>query len=447
MSFIPVLEVAISLALLYLFFSQVVSSIFEFIAGRFNWRGNYLRRYLNQALNSGNDKNWAELVYRHPSVDMLAQKASRAPTYIPSSVFVKALVDLVTDEARKYKFITDTATGDTVYAVEEPVGSPLQQFQAGLTNISEGDFKKLMQTLLLNAEGCQPGGDDTKIFEEFVHGLAVWYDGYMQRISGWYKRHVRGYLFLVGLGVAALCNLDSLRVSSYLWNNTTARQRIVAYADQVARDTTFRSRMTYLIDSTADAPATRASLRRYRHQVDSLTSALRNLGFPVGWSFRKSDHLSDTLYLAGPAAPAISATWKRHPYWLRYAPTIETRRHSNSLVPSRRRVWYRDTLLQLPPRLTIGPLDKNSFPGLRKTIAQQQNAIIKPNNLPLQSASASSANLPSGFGWAFLGWLITAAALSFGAPFWFELLNRFVNMRNVGLRPPKSTPATDQEPS
>jgi hypothetical protein len=41
--------------------------------------------------------------------------------------------------------------------------------------------------------------------------------------------------------------------------------------------------------------------------------------------------------------------------------------------------------------------------------------------------------------WAFgafwrhlLGWIVTILAISIGAPFWFDLLNRFVNLRSAG---------------
>ena len=42
------------------------------------------------------------------------------------------------------------------------------------------------------------------------------------------------------------------------------------------------------------------------------------------------------------------------------------------------------------------------------------------------------------FRWLFLkllGWLLSAVALSFGAPFWFDLLSRFVNIRKAGIKP------------
>ena len=34
-----------------------------------------------------------------------------------------------------------------------------------------------------------------------------------------------------------------------------------------------------------------------------------------------------------------------------------------------------------------------------------------------------------------LGWLITALAVSLGAPFWFDLLNRLVKLRGTGTKP------------
>jgi hypothetical protein len=36
---------------------------------------------------------------------------------------------------------------------------------------------------------------------------------------------------------------------------------------------------------------------------------------------------------------------------------------------------------------------------------------------------------------AVVGWLVTAIAVSFGAPFWFDLLNKFANLRNAGRKP------------
>lgn len=39
------------------------------------------------------------------------------------------------------------------------------------------------------------------------------------------------------------------------------------------------------------------------------------------------------------------------------------------------------------------------------------------------------------------GWLLTAIAVSLGAPFWFDLLNKLVNLRLAGQKPAKAKPA------
>jgi len=45
-------------------------------------------------------------------------------------------------------------------------------------------------------------------------------------------------------------------------------------------------------------------------------------------------------------------------------------------------------------------------------------------------------------GWTILqkivGFLLTGLALSLGAPFWFDLLNKFVNLRVSGTKPDKT---------
>jgi hypothetical protein len=43
---------------------------------------------------------------------------------------------------------------------------------------------------------------------------------------------------------------------------------------------------------------------------------------------------------------------------------------------------------------------------------------------------------------ALIGWVLTALAVSQGAPFWFDVLNKLVNLRTSGARPP-TTPATE----
>jgi hypothetical protein len=42
---------------------------------------------------------------------------------------------------------------------------------------------------------------------------------------------------------------------------------------------------------------------------------------------------------------------------------------------------------------------------------------------------------------AIVGWILTAAAISLGAPFWFDALNKLLNLRSAGVRPERSNGA------
>ena len=46
---------------------------------------------------------------------------------------------------------------------------------------------------------------------------------------------------------------------------------------------------------------------------------------------------------------------------------------------------------------------------------------------------------PGGWIAKFFGWLFTALAASLGAPFWFDVLSSFINLRSVGKRPKVNT--------
>jgi hypothetical protein len=52
---------------------------------------------------------------------------------------------------------------------------------------------------------------------------------------------------------------------------------------------------------------------------------------------------------------------------------------------------------------------------------------------------------PAESGWGFwvmlLGWLVTAFAVSFGAPFWFDALSKLGSPRNSGTKPQPSQAA------
>lgn len=93
----------------------------------------------------------------------------------------------------------------------------------------------------------------------------------------------------------------------------------------------------------------------------------------------------------------------------------------------------------------------DSLPSLSTVTLDQQVSLL--NTLVKEEITAAST--PLGLGWDFaaaaqytplewffkaLGWLVTALAISLGAPFWFDLLKKIVNIRSSGppVRPASS---------
>jgi len=76
---------------------------------------------------------------------------------------------------------------------------------------------------------------------------------------------------------------------------------------------------------------------------------------------------------------------------------------------------------------TLFPAQENDIYGVQ--LSQQCYPLV---NTPL---------LQNMTGWLlkFLGFLVTGLAASQGAPFWFDILKKFVNVRLTGLRPAEST--------
>jgi len=98
---------------------------------------------------------------------------------------------------------------------------------------------------------------------------------------------------------------------------------------------------------------------------------------------------------------------------------------------------------------------------LRDSIKAAAQSFVEQNlqqgdaEKQLSNATEAIGNLALPIGWVkagfepstILGWLITALAASLGAPFWFDLLNRFVNVRASGKAPEEEQKAPKEVPT
>jgi hypothetical protein len=188
------LEVLGGLSAVYLFLSIAVSHANELLATALKWRSDMLKTALGSLL--GDDlKN---RVTTSPLVAALAVKG-RAPSYISGLTFSRAL----------QKAETQAKT----------VGELLQSF---------GDESPARQQLA----ALFP--DTTLELAQAERKVAQWFDDVMDRVSGAYKRKMQKWTFIIGLGVCALANADTITIAQRLWSDSTVREAGAALARKQA---------------------------------------------------------------------------------------------------------------------------------------------------------------------------------------------------------------------
>jgi hypothetical protein len=226
MSNFPALEVVIGLTFVYFVLSLICSAVTESIASLRGWRAAKLELGIKNLL-SGSDsvtkegEALAKAVYAHPLIQALVRpktgkKAGKEPpwpSYIPSRTFISALLDIGASQSLGAKAGVDPAVVDVdVQKAIAAIPSPkVQEALLALYRDSKGDLGSFRR----NAER--------------------WFDDSMERVSGWYRRHVSIVLWVVGALVVVFLNVDTLRVANTLWTDPAARAAVVARADKVAQ--------------------------------------------------------------------------------------------------------------------------------------------------------------------------------------------------------------------
>lgn len=339
MALLGILETAIGLAFIYLLLSMLCSGINEWLAHKLGRRGKCLRVGLQQML----PDRWTYLrLLAHPAVASMYRDVKgrlRHPAYIPSATFVTALLDVVVTKAE------DIRRRAIEQAKEEAMRRGVAPDPAALDPTVSG----IAHAARICAQNGFPVGRSIEAILERDPSpdkarlqIAAWYDGAMQRVSGWYKRAARFQLFLIGLAAAVVLNVDSLAIGAQLLHADTLRAVLVADAGRMAAE-----------GAPAAGQGATPSEAQLRQQAAQIVD-YRKSGLQIGYA------CLDPQKIADPKAglwPQAKACWKDLP--------------------------------------TVGL------------------TLFK-----------------------VLGWLITAFAVSQGAPFWFDLMNRFISLRGAGPKPP-----------
>ncbi len=334
MSLPPLLEVAIGLVFLYAAVSVFCSGVNELIAEWVGRRGRFLREGLINAIND----RWMYLrITTHPLVWSLYRDVPgkpRPPSYIPGGAFSIAAIETILLKAAHLAGVPNAvAAASPTYA----------QVRHALVRCRAAGYY-LADALLPLVDAAN---GDLAVAKQ---NIEAWYEATMERVSGWYKRRSRWLLFVIGLTVAVLCNVDTIQVVTALGRSATLRGAVSKMAETAVQTNEIAG--VRLSDGTSSASAI--------ERVQALTAQLAELeplGLPVGFSCLKSVNARD----------------------------------------------LRSTL-----RLCLA-----------------------------NSVAEGGARWPL----KVIGWLLTAFAVSLGAPFWFQLLSRLVDLRGAGRKPAREATA------
>ena len=247
------IEVAISLAFIYLLLSLVCTALNEMIAQLLKLRAETLKQSLTRLLT---DEKIRKQFYEHPLIKGLGKGPGKdgvvRPSYIPSQTFVLALLDTVIRPDQSGK-TPDADAG----ATEPPTLTAIKEVRE-LWDVVAKHPEPAIRKLLL------PFIEASDSLEQARKNIETWFDSAMDRASGWYRRKVQFILLLIAIVVAVAMNADTITLTTQLWQDSALRQAVVAAAD--------------------DYMAGAKDLEDKTKTLDSLQEQIRKLELPIGWA-------------------------------------------------------------------------------------------------------------------------------------------------------------------
>ena len=249
------LDLAIGMIVVFLLVSTLCSALREAIEALLKTRAAYLEKAIRQMLDDQDGSKLTKSLFAHPLLSGLLVEPYEArpakkllwflaigrglPSYVPASSFAKALLDMAAhgDEGGQ-----PSATGMTI-----------ESLRARL-NDANGPMPPRVRRVLLQAIDTARGD-----LEQARKNLEDWFNGSMDRVSGWYKRSTQWVVFIVAVALTVIGNVDSIAIAKHFYRDEAARNAAVASAQTLV--------------AKPNAPT-----------KEEARQVLEQLELPVGWS-------------------------------------------------------------------------------------------------------------------------------------------------------------------
>lgn len=390
-----ILLILISLVFIYAVLSILVSILTEAWSYYSKTRGTFLKDSIYKLLKDPLNMDYGYLFYNHVTIDGLKSARDKQTQYISSRMFAEVLIDIIAQQAvhnRKIN-VTTSEDGPKKYQLEEASvpGTMVQRFQAGIAQMNTSQFSDLMQSFL------DKSGDD---YNQLKTHIEQWYNDYMDRVSGWYKTKQRTKFQVFGFLVAISLNVDSLHLLKVLSLDDNLKNRLVESAertvDNLEKDSTMRNDIRFIIhsvaivkDSNGKVEAGSAEIARMQQILKKIDSTSQTRNLVAKTELHQLDSAMNMV-----SELNIPIGWSR------------------SVAPLS---WFQDEQAR---EVNLAMIHDSKTPGMLAYLAYRN----------------SSTDFSNVFKY-MLGIVISGISLSFGAPFWFEILTKFVNIRRSGKIP------------
>jgi hypothetical protein len=315
-------------------------------------------------------------------------------------------------------------------------------------------------------------GDDLSKVKQNVQ---VWFNDSMDRVSGWYKRNTQVILMVISISVTVTLNADTLELGRRLYRDTALRKSVTAAASN------------YNLPTPSSEGSSNVGEGENRQTPKDILNAMdQQLGMPLYWS---ADEL--TKLGIGPGARQKLSFYNlglSHAFDVLLLPKLLDVKDIPSegknlvivadvggelhyrvfnadgemFVNTNEKSLTDDTKKITEEKKMTANVEKiehvrkqleGLWPHHKLSASEKVEVITAVTSIvrPSQSIGSLAADI-WGVVWNFLqglfttsfglrklmGLALTAIAASMGAPFWFDLLNKLVNVRSAGIKPLKS---------
>ena len=210
------IEVAISLALIFTAFAVAVSALSEWISSLLRLRSQHVKQgiwNMMLGLTCHDNKDKFQKFYDHPVIQTLKQKPvllrflkPQSPSRIDAKTFIAVFTNILMP-----------ADGQ---GQKPPL--TIDSFRALLESHKETELGKLLWLVTNGA---------TQDLEAVEESLTRWFDSSMERVGEWYRRTMWIVTFALSVLVAVLFNADAIQMTRTLWADNDARAKIVKMAE------------------------------------------------------------------------------------------------------------------------------------------------------------------------------------------------------------------------